>query len=138
MSALLKNLHVHFDDDVLSESATKSITGNEVADNRNGAPSSVMLNYSREKLLEFGQSKASKEPPKMFDLSGADDKRMEKIRHVLKNSDVWKSLSKYSWIAFYSVVSFFASSFDFRMGFLSFFFCIHHQSSRFFRDKRLE
>lgn len=100
MSALLKNLHVHFDDEVLSESATKSITDNELTDNGKGddrcMPSPVMLNYSREKLLEFGQSTASKKPPKMFDLSGADDKRMEKIRYVLKNSDVWKSLSKFS------------------------------------------
>lgn len=54
-----------------------------------------MLNYTREKLLEFGESKASKEPPKMFDLSGADDKRLEKIRHVLKNSDIWKFCRKY-------------------------------------------
>ncbi|XP_055313371.1 uncharacterized protein LOC129574863 isoform X2 [Sitodiplosis mosellana] len=94
MSALLKNLHVHFDDDVLSESATKSIMDDELAGERNGVilpTPPMMLNYSREKLLEFGLSKASKEPPKMFDLSGADDKRMEKIRYVLKNNDIWKS-----------------------------------------------
>lgn len=95
MSALLKKLHVHFDDDVLSGSTTKKIIDDELAANRNDivAP---MLNYSREQLLEFGQSKASKEPPKMFKLSGADDKRLEKIRHVLKNNDIWKSWSEYN------------------------------------------
>lgn len=83
MSASTKNLHVHFDDDYLAS--------------RNGLVAET-LNYSREQLLEFGQSEAAKELPKMFDLSGADDKRIEKIRHVLKNSDIWKSLnySKYS------------------------------------------
>ncbi|XP_031640698.1 uncharacterized protein LOC116352330 [Contarinia nasturtii] len=90
MSALMKNLHVHFDDEVLSESAAKKRLDDELKASQK-AMVGITLNYSREKLLEFGQSKASKEPPKMFDLSGADDKRMEKIRHVLKNSDILKS-----------------------------------------------
>lgn len=101
MSALLKKLHVHFDDDVLSEPVTK-----QNLDDDSDARKSTMLNYSRDQLLEFGQSKASKEPPKMFDLSGADDKRLEKIRNVLKNSDIWKSWiqSKYKfhWTIFFA------------------------------------
>lgn len=92
---MLKNLHVHFDDDVLSESAAKKRLDDELKASQKSKVG-ITLNYSREKLLEFGQSKASKEPPKMFDLSGADDKRMEKIRHVLKNSDLMRSWSKYS------------------------------------------
>lgn len=95
MSALLKNLHVHFDDEVLSESATKQIMDDELATRKPTVTS--ILNYSRDQLMEYGRSKAAKEPPKMFDLSGADDKRKEKIRHILKNSDIWKSwnTSKY-------------------------------------------
>lgn len=110
MSALLKNLHVHFDDDVLSDSATKTTLDDELAgretisaaDTANAAlttttPPTTTLNYTRWELLELRQSKASKEPPKMFDLSGADDKRKEKIRNVLKNTDILKSMmSKYS------------------------------------------
>lgn len=93
MSALLKNLRVHFEDNVLSETVEKKRLDDELVSKKdNVAP---ILNYSREKLLEFGQSKASKESPKMFDFSGADDKRMEKIRHVLKNCEWSKSLSKY-------------------------------------------
>lgn len=43
-----------------------------------------IINYTRTQLLVFGQSKASKELPKVFDLSGADEKRKEKLRNVLK------------------------------------------------------
>lgn len=86
MSSLLKKLHVHFEDDVQSGPDTKSTIYDEMA-----ARKCETLNYSRDQLLAFGQNEASKMPPKMFDLSGADDKRMEKIRHVLKNSDICNS-----------------------------------------------
>lgn len=116
MSALLKNLHVHFDDEVLSESATEQIMDDELATRKPTVTS--ILNYSRDQLMEYGRSKAAKEPPKMFDLSGADDKRKEKIRHILKNSDIWKSwnTSKYT-VHFYDTVGlvfFFISSFYFQ------------------------
>lgn len=88
-SALLKNLHVHFDDEVLSESQTKQIMDDELATSEQSVTS--ILNYTRDQLLEYGKSEAAKEPPKMFGLSGADDKRKEKIRHIMKNSDIWKS-----------------------------------------------
>lgn len=110
MSALMKNLHVHFDDEVLSDSATKKILDDEMAgrkitaDTADATTKTTSLNYSRWELLELRQSKASMEPPsKMFDLSSADDKRKEKIRNVLKNTDILKSLltSKYSFILFH-------------------------------------
>lgn len=47
-----------------------------------------IINYTRTQLLEFGQSKASNVLPKVFDFSGADEKRKEKLRNVLKNSNV--------------------------------------------------
>lgn len=53
----------------------------------------MTLNYTRLELIEFGQSKAANEPPKLFDLIDADEKRKEKIRLVLKSDDIWKSLN---------------------------------------------
>lgn len=53
----------------------------------------MTLNYTRLELIEFGQCKAANEPPKLFDLIDADEKRKEKIRLVLKSDDIWKSLN---------------------------------------------
>lgn len=112
MSALLKNLHVHFEDDVLSDSATKKILDDEMAGRKSissvdsadstvsttttttttTTKSTTILNYSRWQLLELRASQASKEPPRMLNLSGADNKRKEKLRNVLKNPDLLKSL----------------------------------------------
>lgn len=78
----------------MSGSSTKMSLDDDLS-TRKGIAST--FNYSRDKLLEFGQCKAAKEPPKMFDFSGADDKRIEKIRHVLKGFDNWGSVqSKYN------------------------------------------
>lgn len=53
-----------------------------------------IINYTRKQLLEYGQSQASNEPPKLFDFSGADEKRKEKLRNVLKNFDYFETYEK--------------------------------------------
>lgn len=54
-----------------------------------------IINYTRKQLMEFGQSKASNELPKVFNFSGADEKRKEKLRNVFKTSS-YSSHSSYS------------------------------------------
>lgn len=82
----MKNLHVHFDfDTVGNKKPDEELTTRKDSN-------AVMINYSRDELLILGQSKESKEPPKMVDLiSDADEKRKEKVRHILKNGKIWKS-----------------------------------------------
>lgn len=56
-----------------------------IQDSKNAAETAPKINYTRTQLLVFGQCRASKEQPKsLFDLSGADEKRKEKLRNILK------------------------------------------------------
>lgn len=74
---------------------------NNEDNNRATETAPKIINYTRTQLLELGRNKASNELPKVFDFSGADEKRKEKLRNVLKNGHISQSFhpSKYNCFA---------------------------------------
>lgn len=86
MSAVTKNLRVHFDDDLPTAwKAEPCIT--KLDQNQNTA---TVFKYSRDELLEL-KKHSIHEPEKLFnDIQAADEKRKEKIKFVFRKEKVLK------------------------------------------------
>lgn len=93
MSAVTKNLHVHFDDDLPATPKTEA-TVVHLDQNENTCN---VFKYTRNQLLDLKKN-IDKEPISFLnDLHAADEKRKEKIKCVLKKEKYSKifNSSKY-------------------------------------------
>lgn len=86
MSAVTKNLHVHFDDDLPAASKTEArIT--MLDQNENTA---TIFKYSRDELLELKKNSTKESSKFLSDIQAADEKRKEKIKCVFRKEKYMK------------------------------------------------